>query len=215
MITTFSNIDTARAVRLRHLDPQKLKGYAADRNFHYDNLAPVEADWWNRFWRWFWQLLQDAFGNGPAGHFIGYAALIILVALALFVIIRVLGIDLKIFSGKSKSVEIPYMETEDNIHGIDFNEEIDKAIALRNFRLAVRLYYLRILKQLSDADQINWEPGKTNQTYISELSDDLSRHTFKNLTNQFEYVWYGDFSIDQQQFDQLRNGFESFKPKSL
>lgn len=213
MQKVLSKLDTASAVRIRHLDPQKLKSYAEDRDFKYDDVAP-ETDWWTRFWRWFWHLLEDAFGSGPSGQFIGYAALIILVALALFVIFKVLGVDFKIFSRKSKSVEVPYSEVEDNIHEINFNEEIDKAIATGNFRLAVRLFYLRILKQLSDADQINWQPEKTNQTYISEITDASRKHTFKNLTDQFEYVWYGEFAINQQQFDQMRTGFENFKPRS-
>lgn len=211
MQTVLSKLDTASAVHLRHLDPQKLKSYAEDRDFKYDDVAP-ETDWWTRFWRWFWHLLEDAFGSGPSGQFIGYVALIILVALALFIIFKVLGLDLAIFSRKSKSVEVPYSDVEDNIHEINFNEEIDKAIASGNFRLAVRLFYLRILKQLSDANQINWQPEKTNQTYISEITDASRKHTFKNLTDQFEYVWYGEFAINQQQFDQMKTGFENFKP---
>ena len=211
MQTVLSKLDTASAVHLRHLDPQKLKSYAEDSDFKYDDVAP-ETDWWTRFWRWFWHLLEDAFGSGPSGQFIGYVALIILVALALFIIFKVLGLDLAIFSRKSKSVEVPYSEVEDNIHEINFNEEIDKAIASGNFRLAVRLFYLRILKQLSDANQINWQPEKTNQTYISEITDASRKHTFKNLTDQFEYVWYGEFAINQQQFDQMKTGFENFKP---
>jgi hypothetical protein len=213
MQTVLSKLDTASAVHIRHLDPQKLKSYAEDRDFKYDDVAP-ETDWWTRFWRWFWHLLEDAFGSGPSGQFIGYVALIILVALALFIIFKVLGLDLDIFSRKSKSVEVPYSEVEDNIHEINFNEEIDKAIATGNFRLAVRLFYLRILKQLSDADQINWQPEKTNQTYISEITDASRKHTFKNLTDQFEYVWYGEFAINQQQFDQMKTGFENFKPEN-
>lgn len=206
-----SKIDTVNVVRLRHLDPQKLKNYATNRDFKYDDTAPANTDWWGRFWRWFWQLLEDGLGNGPSSRFFGYIALAILIAFALFIIFKVMGVDLKIFSGKSKGVEVPYLETEDNIHEIDFNEEIDKAIDANNFRLAVRLFYLRILKQLSDADQINWQPEKTNQTYITEITNTASRSSFKNLTDQFEYVWYGEFAIDKQQFDKMKTGFENFK----
>jgi hypothetical protein len=214
MSIVFSKIDTTSVVRLRHLDPQKLKSYAADSDFKYDE-APVNTDWWDSFWRWFWKLLEDSFGHGPASQVVGYLALLILIAFTLFVILKVMGIDLKIFSGKSKSVEVPYLEVDDNIHEIDFTQEIEKAIARNNFRLAVRLFYLRILKQLSDADQIHWQPGKTNQAYISEITDPSRKHAFKYLTDQFEYVWYGEFAINKQQFDRMRTGFESFKPKSV
>jgi hypothetical protein len=207
-------LDTASTVRIRHLDPQKLKSYSEERDFKYD-VAPVDTNWWGRFWRWFWNLLEDAFDNGPSGQFWGYLALAILVAFALYIILKAMGVDFKIFSGRSKVVEIPFLEVEDNIHDIDFTQEIEKAIAANNFRLAVRLFYLRILKQLSDAGQIHWQPDKTNQAYISEIADASRKHTFKRLTDQFEYVWYGEFAINKQQFDQMKAGFENFKPKSV
>ncbi|MEJ7557285.1 MAG: DUF4129 domain-containing protein [Pedobacter sp.] len=213
MSIAFSKVDTAIVVQLRHFDARKLKSYTADSDFKYDD-APVNTDWWGRFWRWFWQLLEDALGNGPSSRIVGYLALSILIAFALFIVFRILGVDLKIFSGKSKTVDVPYMEVQDNIHEMDFTLEIEKAIAANNFRLAVRLFYLRILKQLSDADQIHWQPEKTNQAYISEITDPSRKHAFKYLTDQFEYVWYGEFAINKQQFDQMKTGFENFKSKS-
>lgn len=211
----FAKIDSTSIISIRHLDTVKLKSYAVDRHFIYDDTAPINTDWWDRFWRWFWSLLQDAVGNGPTGQFIGYLALGILVGLIVYLIFRLLGLDLKFLTGKSKSIDVPYAEVEDNIHEINFIEEIEKALAANNFRLAIRLFYLRTLKQLSDANQIDWKPEKTNQNYINELADLKHRSIFKQLTDQFEYVWYGEFSIDKSQFDQLKSGFENFKPKSI
>ena len=211
MLAMPPKIDTLNAVRLRHFDTQKIKNYAADKAFRYDDVAPADTDWWGRFWRWFWHFLDDAVGSGPSGKLIGYIALGILIAFALFIIFKVLGVDLKIFSRKSKSLDVPYSEVEDNIHEIDFNAEIEHAIAAGNFRLAVRLFYLRILKQLSDAGQIQWQPEKTNQAYIAEINELTKKQTFKRLTDQFEYVWYGEFVIDRQQFESIKVGFENFK----
>jgi hypothetical protein len=208
-----SKTDTSSIVHLRHFDLQKLKEYAGQQDFQYNELAPVDTDWWGRFWRWFWQLFYDAIGDGPSSRIIGYIALGILVALAIFIILKVIGVDLKIFSGKSKAIDIPYLAVEDNIHEINFNEEIEKAIATGNFRLAVRLFYLRVLKQLSDAGQIVWQPEKTNQTYIAEITDAARQSNFKKLTNQFEYVWYGEFSLNKAQFEDIKSGFENFKPR--
>jgi hypothetical protein len=211
MIALPSKIDTLNVVHLRHFDPQKIKNYAVDKDFQYDDVAPAETNWWDRFWRWFWHLLEDAVGSGPSGKFIGYLALGILIAFALFIIFKVLGVDLKIFSRKLKFLDVPYSEAEDNIHEIDFNAEIERAIAAGNFRLAVRLFYLRILKQLSDAGQIQWQPEKTNQAYIAEIDELTKKQSFKRLTDQFEYVWYGEFVIDKQQFESIKVGFENFK----
>lgn len=215
MSVDFAKIDSTSIIPIRHLDTAKLKSYAADKDFIYDDTAPVNTDWWGRFWRWFWNLLEDAVGNGPSSRFIGYLALAILVGLIVYLIFRLMGLDLKFLSGKSKSIDVPYAEVEDNIHEINFNDEIEKAVAAKNFRLAIRLFYLRTLKQLSDANQIDWKPEKTNQAYIAELTDTNRKGLFKQLTDQFEYVWYGEFSIDKSQFDQLKSGFENFKSNSI
>ena len=215
MSSLFLKIDSTSIIHVRRFDPQKLKSYAADRNFKYDDTPPVNMSWWDSFWRWFWSFIEDAIGSGPASRFIGWIALAILVGVVLYLIFKLFGMDLKFLSGKSKEIEVPYAEVEDNIHEINFTEEIEKAISTNNFRLAVRLYYLRTLKQLSDANQIDWKPEKTNQTYISEISDSNHQVLFRNLTNQFEWVWYGEFSIDRQQFDQIKPSFEGFKPQSL
>jgi hypothetical protein len=211
MATAFLALDTANVVKLRRFDPEKLKSYTGDKDFKYEDTPPVDTDWWGRFWKWFWSLLENTIENNVTGQLIGYLALALLIALAVFIIFKVMGIDLKIFSGKSKSIDIPYLESEDNIHEINFNQEIEAAIAANNFRLAIRLFYLQILKQLNDAGQIQWQPEKTNNAYVLEIQDAGKKHIFKNLTDQFEYVWYGEFAINRQEFDQIKTGFEKFK----
>lgn len=196
----------------RKFDQQKIRKYRLDKDFIYDNTAPENESLWTRFWKWFWELFQRVTGNKYAGNFMGYAAIILLAAAVAFGVMKLLGLDLKIFSGKSKPVEVPYSETLDNIHEINFTEEIDKAISSGNYRLAVRLFYLRLLKQLSDSDQISWQPEKTNQAYIYEIVDPRKRSLFKTLTTQFEYIWYGEFYIDQDNFKQVRSAFDQFNP---
>ncbi len=107
---------------------------------------------------------------------------------------------LNIFRRKSLSANLPYSESLENIHEIDFDAEIEKAVSQHNYRLAVRMLYLKCLKQLSDATLIKWQPEKTNSAYINELNDVVKRTAFKLLTRQFEYVWYGEFAIDGSTF---------------
>ncbi|HMI03166.1 MAG TPA: DUF4129 domain-containing protein [Pedobacter sp.] len=196
----------------RKFDQQKIRSYRLSKEFIYDNTAPENESLWSKFWKWFWELFERVAGNKHANSFIGYTALIVLASLIVFGVMKLLGLDLKILSGKSKQVEVPYHESSDNIHEIDFMAEIDKAISGGNYRLAVRLFYLRALKQLSDSGQISWQPEKTNQTYVSEIRDLQKRSLFETLTTQFEYIWYGEFYIDQENFNQVRSGFDQFNP---
>lgn len=203
------------AVRLRNFDLQQLKEYSTQKDFQYEEQLALNTSWWDRFWRWIWELINGTLENRYSGSFIKYLLIAIVVAMVIFVIFKLMGLDLKIFSGKSKAIDIPYDESMENIHEINFNEEIEKAMAKGNYRLAVRLLYLRSLKLLSDAELINWQPEKTNQAYIDELKDEERKKEFKLLTLQFDYIWYGDFPIEKESFKTLKMSFDRFNVKTL
>lgn len=122
-----------------------------------------------------------------------------------------MGADLNIFRKDAKQVPIPYSESLENIHEISFDQEIEKAMAQHNYKLAVRLLYLRSLKQLSDAGLIHWQTDKTNSAYLNEIADSAQRQSFSILTIQFEYVWYGDFPVDGRSFQNIYTLFQDFK----
>ncbi|WP_316816991.1 DUF4129 domain-containing protein [Pedobacter nyackensis] len=203
------------AVVPRNFDLQKIEGYSTQKEFQYEEQQLIDTSWWDRFWRWIWDLINTAFENRYSGNFIKYLVIAIVVALVIFAVIKILGLDLKIFAGKSKAVDVPYDESLENIHEINFNEEIDKAVGNGNYRLAVRLLYLRSLKLLSDRELIHWQPEKTNQAYVDELADQDGKEQFKVLTLQFEYIWYGDFAIDKDGFKGIKGNFERFNVKTL
>lgn len=197
-------------VTIRKFDQEQLKAYASDRDFIYDDAAPESYSVWDRFWSWFWRLISSALKNRYGGTIIKYVTIAAATALVVFIVLKLIGVNLRIFTRKAKAVNIPYKETEENIHEIDFNKEIEEAIGKGNFRLGVRLLYLRSLKKLSDKNLIIWQPEKTNQTYLNEISDMHKKQQFGILTKQFEYVWYGEFFIDAANFKQLRDSYDQF-----
>ncbi|WP_146186702.1 hypothetical protein [Pedobacter sp. HMWF019] len=205
--------DTAQMV-WRRFDAEQLKSYSKEKAFIYDDAVPSQS-LWSRFWRWFWELLEHILGNKAAVPFVKYFFISVLTGLVVFVVLKLIGADLKIFSRKSKSIEVPYSESDDNIHEINFTEEIDRAISLGNYRIAVRLLYLKTLKKLSDSGRIDWMPGKTNQIYIGEIQDLEKRRQFSMLTHQFEYIWYGEFFINKDNFGLIKQGFDQFIGKAL
>jgi hypothetical protein len=203
------------AVVLRNFDLQQIKDYRVQKEFHYDEEISLNTSWWDSFWRWFWDMINGVLRNEYSGGLIKYLVIVVIAALVIFAVIKLIGLDLMIFAGKSKAVDVPYEESMENIHEINFSEEIDKAVRNGNYRLAVRLLYLRSLKLLSDQELINWQPEKTNQTYIEELADLERKQQFKVLTLQFEYIWYGDFAIDKEGFTGIKGDFERFNVKAL
>lgn len=197
-------------LELRNFDQQEINRYKAAKEFIYKEPASVDLSYWERFWRWFWNLFDGMVRNEYSGSFLKYLVILVAAGLIVFVVIKFAGLDLKIFARKAKAVDVPYTESADNIHEISFNEEIDKAVTAGNYRLAVRLFYLKSLKLLNDGGLISWQPEKTNQAYIDELTDPDKKMSFALLTTQFEYIWYGEFFIDREQFSEVKNNFERF-----
>jgi hypothetical protein len=205
-------VDSSRVI-VRNFDQQALTKYSRQPEFIYDQVAPIRDTLWFRFWRGFWNLMSKIFSGSIAGNLIKYLILALLTGIVIYLILKVGGLEFKIFSGKSKSMEVPYDESTENIHEINFEEEIQKALDHFNYRLAVRLFYLRALKLLNDQELIHWQPEKTNQTYVNELKDIEKQSQFALLTREFEYVWYGDFSIEKEGFIRIQEDFQRFNHK--
>lgn len=206
-------------VNVRHLDSAAIKAYSKLPEFQYKDDIKTAPSWWTRFWNWFWSLFKPInFGKYNLSpflkaliYFLKYLFIIAGLAAVVFLVLKLVGIDmLHIFRRKSMTANLPYSESLENIHDINFDSEIEKAVAQHNYRLAVRLLYLRCLKQLSDAELIKWQIDKTNSAYINELSNQEQRKVFKTLTLQFEYVWYGEFAIDAPVFKNINTLFQDF-----
>jgi hypothetical protein len=197
-------------VQLRKFDEELIAKYAKQQEFIYDDVPEPKANWWQRFWRWFWSLLDGVFDGNNYSPFLKFGLVALVIAGVTFLIIKILGLDLGILTGKSKKVVVPYEESLENIHEINFDDQLYQALAQKNYRLAVRLLYLRTLKNLTDKQLIYWQPEKTNQTYVAELENEQHQHAFRGLTNQFEYIWYGEFNIDENVFSGIDKSFQQF-----
>ena len=62
---------------------------------------------------------------------------------------------------------------------------------------------------------ISWQREKTNQAYLMEITDVEKRKSFQTLTQQFEYIWYGEFIIDQERFNLVKKNFDVFNGREL
>ncbi|MBL4675342.1 MAG: DUF4129 domain-containing protein [Mucilaginibacter sp.] len=208
--------DTA-SVAIRHFDATAINEFKKQPEFNYnDNYSGPSL--WTRFWKWFWSLFD--FGKTTTGYsrfwvwvgrILKYLVIVGGVGALVLLILKSAGIDLGLFRKRSRSAGIPYGEFDENIHEIDFAKDIEQAASAGNYKLAVRLLYLRTLKQLNDNGLIEWQPNKTNQAYVMELSNSPNQDIFKQLTNQFEYVWYGDFAVTGDSYKNISQMFGSFK----
>jgi len=209
------------AVLLKHFDANAINRFKKDPQYNYTDYSGAgETSFLERLWRWiiehlFGWMRHAKLGSGFNGSFLWvlkYLFYAILIAFVVFVVIKSFGLDLiRLFRRRSKKIPGPYAELIEDIHAIDFDDELEKAIAQSNYRMAVRLLYLHCLKQLSDLQLIDWQIDKTNSAYVNELADPAQKQIFSVITRQFEYVWYGNFSIDKQAFVSISNIFQEFK----
>jgi hypothetical protein len=214
-------VDSASTVDVRHFDANTLKNYARQPEFKY-NERNVDLSWWERFWHWFWEWFIGLFKfkKLPGNLFLSILTILwriieILVLLGgiaaiIYGILKWAGLDVRNVFRRRPVATIPHSEFVENINTIDFDTEIEKAVAAHNYRFAVRLLYLRCLKQLSDSGLIEWKIDKTNYAYLNDLKNDGQRVAFGSLTRKFEYVWYGEFLIDASLYGDISSSFSNF-----
>lgn len=208
--------DSSR-VSLRIPSRETLESLKADKDFSYLYAAADDDSWWANFWIWLGQQLTQVFQNGEGlGFWSFFITRIIPWTIALLAIVlvtmKLLGIDPDSFlRKKAVSTSVPFRENAAGLERDDFNERMEEALGQRNFRLAIRLYYLDILRQLSGAGLIEWHPDKTNRQYFREIGSRELRDRFGRLTRLFEYVWYGETSPGEADFEAARTEFQALK----
>jgi hypothetical protein len=104
------------------------------------------------------------------------------------------------FKKKANSDEILYTNIEENISGVNFNTLIKEANDEENYRLAIRYYYLWLLKELDETDNIAYDPQKTNVDYQLELATSTLSEDFVKASYYYSYIWYGEFAIDEEDY---------------
>jgi hypothetical protein len=70
--------------------------------------------------------------------------------------------------------------------------------------------YLKSLKELNKKNLIHWSIQKTNSDYLNELRSGPLKKSFKDTTLIFEYIWYGDFHIDEPLLQKVKVSFDNF-----
>lgn len=110
--------------------------------------------------------------------------------------------------GNSKKTPFNFADINEDISTINFDERILKATNDNDFRLAIRWHYLKLLNELNEKGLIKYEPFKTNIDYSLELSKNNDLEKFKNCSNIYDYVWYGNYSIEKMSYDKFKMSYE-------
>ncbi len=114
---------------------------------------------------------------------------------------------------RNKKVAVVAVDEEmpGDIFAINYEKEIDKAASMGNFRMAVRLMFLRLLKNMAERNIIRYQQDKTNLDYLMQLHSTAYYKDFFRITRNYEYSWYGKFEVSQDAYQFIRNDFEQFE----
>ena len=201
-------------VTIRKFEEEQINEYRTQKEFNYRLQKPAEMSLWDRFWNWVWEQYYRAMEN--KGFRVGFKVFlwILAIGVAVFVILRIVGMEKVMWLVKGrKEAPLNFVSEDTDIYAINFNEAIEDAISKKEFRLAIRLLYLKSLRQLADKNLIHWKINKTNVDYSAELSRTNFADSFNLITRIYEFAWYGEFAVDEDAFRQAQLLFNQFQQK--
>lgn len=205
--TDSNNHRKQQAVEIRAFDAKVLQEMKDDPELQYDKMREPKQSLWDRFWMWFWWQVDQLFKT-KKGRTTAWSVLIIFGLAAIgFAIYKIRQMNRTGLFMAGGGGGLPFSVGRENIHEIDFEAAIQEAIAQNDYRLAVRLLYLKTLKMMADKGVIDWRVNKTNHDYIAEVKGNGWQPLFSRLTYQFEYAWYGEAQVPHEKFDLLQQEF--------
>lgn len=131
----------------------------------------------------------------------------LIAALLVFILLRLFGKG--IFGNKKVDViqKTILNELDERPMETDLERFLREALENRDYRLAIRIYYLMQLKILHDKNFIEWRRNKTNMDYLAEVYKHPSYARLTNNTIMYEFIWYGEKTIAKSQFDLISTSY--------
>ncbi len=196
--------------------PKDFKQKYRDAEFIYEFKAP-EKNAWDRFKEWLADIFRNFFNftnDADSMH----AVEIVLNSIAVPIVVLVIYLIAKallnkegrwIFGKSSDAKIIRYDDIENNLHLQDFKKLIANAQQSGDKRLVIRYYYLWLLQKMTDRQLIEWDIEKTNSDYYREIKTAAAKDRFAYVSYLYDYVWYGEFELDDTTYDKTRAAFEA------
>ena len=188
----------------------------SDKAFWYankDRLTQNKKTESNSFWEKFWETVFTILGSPVFRQIIWLLMLALFVAAVVWFLVQN---KMKIF-GARRVVALPMQAKEDdadNIFTTNLQEAAGKAAEKGDYRLAIRFYYLQLLKTFSENGLISYSTDTTNSEYLAQLYSRPCYKDFFNVTRSYEYAWYGEMAVNKQQYESVVSDFSSLYQKA-
>lgn len=134
----------------------------------------------------------------------------LLIAALLLLVLIVLGINPFTKKEDKNKINIGLDELEENLDTASIDPHLYAAIKAKNYKLAIRLYYLMIIQKLALKEKIIWKKYKTNKHYLNEVRDKEEFPALKNLTLVYEKCWFGEGEVTEDKYNKINTDFVNF-----
>lgn len=200
--------DEELIIDVRLLSDDLLDKYKNDPEFDYDGGPNESDDWITKIRNWINQQLAILRTSKVYSTLLDYLYYGLMIAALILIIRGLIKAERRgLLFGKINSNEIKMIENEEDISQINFDELITAAIERKDYKLAVRYLFLKSLKLLSEKELIELRNNKTNHQYLSEIKNNRISNAFQIATSRFEWIWYGDFPVDEKVMQSSQNDF--------
>jgi len=189
-------------VAAKNFDREKWKEIVGNETFEENpiDLAPPKPPPTLRNWNSWFSL------SGELLRAVAFILAFLIFAYILYFVAKNTSTRKNIRSMKPVDITAPL----ENIEELDTDALLRKALADGDFRLAVRVHYILLLKKLNEVGLIIWKKDKTNRDYLSELyGRDTVYDDVRKLTIAYELVWYGERSVSQESFQRISGDFDT------
>ena len=190
---------------LRSIPDSVIRRFKKDKVFEYAN----DPAYWKKEPKkensFFENLIKFLFSKGMR------VFIYLLIAITLLFVLYKIVVDNKIhlfYRSPKKGLEVgdPTLELQHE----NFDTRITEAMSQKEYRLAIRWMYLKSLQLMDRNGLIQFHPQTTNYEYLLQLQNHLLSKDFSFLTHAYDYVWYGQFEVNQTQADTLKTSFDHF-----
>lgn len=196
---------------VRQPPKDKIDAYAKEDAFNYDHTPPESQSLAEKIRYWLQKQIDLILENSAAEDimdivlFIGFAAFLVLLINQ-----YMKGNMNSVFRGEKISKPDSFV-LEKKGDNRDLDKLVQKAIEKNQYNLAIRYLYQQSLLQLQNEGYINWKKNKTNRDYLYEINQGNLQEIFREVTRYYELSEYGDFSINNSDFQQIYSRFKEFK----
>ena len=198
-----ASIDSS-SIRQRMIDSSLVLELRDDYAFRYTKGPKSGETLWERIKRWFYESFIAPLVQG-GGRGLGNFLMLLLAIGGVFIMFYFFFKNRKSTAIDKRDVtwgDVFANPTE--IEEQQFNRWMQEAELKPDYNEALKFLYLKCIRQMDKKNLIHYRPEYTNRQVLNKLKNKDVKEIFKQVSRQFEFVWYGHFEMDEAAYFQLK-----------